>query len=91
MSLTVGPQTGSPTAPCLTGLADSARIHGARDVAVGFVALLDALTEVLCRLLGTELALRILEQATGASLEAVPVTVPSPPAGPELPTMVDES
>ncbi len=78
VALTVGPRTGPRTAPYLTGLADNARIHGAMNVAAGVVALLGALTEALCRLLGDELAVRILEQSAGASVAtAVPVTVPS--------------
>ncbi len=78
VSVTVVLRKEPPSAPCLTGLADSARIHGATNVAVGFVALLDALSDALCRLLGTELGVRILEQTAGASVEtAVPVTVPS--------------
>ncbi|MBA3671063.1 MAG: hypothetical protein H0W68_03440 [Gemmatimonadaceae bacterium] len=78
VSLTLGARAESPTAPCLIGLAESARVHGATNVSVGFVALLGALTEALCRLLGTELAVSILEQTAGASVEtATTVTVPS--------------
>lgn len=50
--------------PCLTGLAESARAHGAKATAEGVVAVLAALAELIGRLIGDDLAASLFEQST---------------------------
>lgn len=51
---------------CLDGLAESAQIHGSRAAAEGVTAVLTALIELLGRLIGEDLAIRLVEQSVPA-------------------------
>lgn len=57
-------------AVCLEGLVESARIHGEGAVADGVAGVLTALTELLGRLIGDDLALRLIEHAGPAESPA---------------------
>ena len=49
--------------PSLNGFADSAKAHGVQTTADGAIALLAVLTDLIGRLIGTDLALNLLEQS----------------------------
>jgi hypothetical protein len=51
---------------CLEGLAESARIHGADAAADGVAAILTALIDLLGRLIGQDIAMRLAEQGVPA-------------------------
>jgi len=51
------------SAVCLDRLAESARIHGADAAADGVAAILTALIELLGRLIGQDIAMRLVEQS----------------------------
>jgi hypothetical protein len=51
------------SAVCLDGLAESARTHGAGAAADGVTAILAALIELLGRLIGDDIAIRLVEQS----------------------------
>jgi hypothetical protein len=51
------------SAVCLERLAESARIHGANAAADGVAAILTALIELLGRLIGQDIAMRLVEQS----------------------------
>jgi len=55
------------SAVCLDGLAESARIHGADATADGVAAILTALIELLGRLIGQDLAMRLVEESAPAA------------------------
>jgi hypothetical protein len=54
------------SAACLERLAESARIHGANAAADGVAAILTALIELLSRLIGQDIAMRLVEQSVPA-------------------------
>ena len=54
------------SAVCLERLAESARIHGADAAADGVAAILTALIELLGRLIGPDIAMRLVEQSVPA-------------------------
>jgi hypothetical protein len=54
------------SAVCLERLAESARIHGADAAASGVAAMLTALIELLGRLIGQDIAMRLVEQSVPA-------------------------
>jgi hypothetical protein len=54
------------SAVCLERLAESVRIHGAAATADGVAAILTALIELLGRLIGQDIAIRIVEQSVPA-------------------------
>jgi hypothetical protein len=54
------------SAGCLEGLADSAHIHGTEAAADGVAAILTALIELLGRLIGQDIAMRLVEQSVPA-------------------------
>jgi hypothetical protein len=54
------------SAVCLEGLAESARTHGAAAAADGVAAILTALIELLGRLIGEDIAMRLVEQSIPA-------------------------
>ena len=54
------------SAVCLERLAESARIHGTNAVADGVAAILTALIELLGRLIGQDIAMRLVEQSVPA-------------------------
>ena len=56
----------SQSAVCLDGLAESARLHGAGAATDGVVAILTALIDLLGRLIGEDLAMRLVEQSVPA-------------------------
>jgi hypothetical protein len=49
--------------PCLSGLSDTARAHGAPAAAEAIVAVVAALGDLLARLIGDDLAIGLLEQS----------------------------
>jgi len=51
---------------CLERLAESARIHGANAATEGVAAMLTALIELLGRLIGQDIAMRLVEQSVPA-------------------------
>ena len=51
------------SAICLERLAESARTHGADAAADGVAAILTALIELLARLIGQDIAMRLVEQS----------------------------
>ena len=55
------------SAVCLERLAESARLHGADAAADGVAAILTALIELLGRLIGEDIAMRLLEPSGPAS------------------------
>jgi hypothetical protein len=55
------------SAVCLEGLAESARLHGAHAAADGVAAILTALIELLGRLIGQDIAMRLVEQSVQAA------------------------
>ncbi len=55
------------SARCLTGLAESARLHGASATAEGLVAMLASLADGLGRLIGNDIAENLLEQCVTGS------------------------
>jgi len=55
------------SAVCLEGLAESAHIHGADATADGVAAILTALIELLGRLIGEDIAMRLVEQSVTAA------------------------
>jgi hypothetical protein len=54
------------SAVCLEGLVESAHIHGAGAAADGVAAILSALIELLGRLIGHDIAMRVVEQSVPA-------------------------
>jgi len=58
------------SAVCLERLAESARIHGANAAADGVAATLTALIELLGRLIGQDIALRLVEHSLQADAAA---------------------
>jgi hypothetical protein len=58
------------SAVCLERLADSARIHGASAAVDGVAAILTALIELLSRLIGQDIALRLVEHSLQADAAA---------------------
>ena len=60
---------------CLTGLAESARTHGARATAEGIVGLLAALAGAIGRLIGDDLTVNVLEHgAAGPAPSVLPLS-----------------
>lgn len=57
----------STASPSLSGFGASARVHGVHATADGAVALLAVLTDLIGRLIGTDLALKLLEQSAPGS------------------------
>ena len=55
------------SAVCLERLAESARLHGADAAADGVAAVLTVLIELLGRLIGEDIAMRLLEQSGPAT------------------------
>ena len=55
------------SAVCLEGLAESAHIHGASAAADGVAAILTALIELLGRLIGEDIAMRLVDQSVPAA------------------------
>jgi hypothetical protein len=55
------------SAICLEGVAESVRIHGADAAADGVAAILTALIELLGRLIGEDIAMRLVEQSVPAA------------------------
>lgn len=62
------------SAVCLEGLAENARIHGADAAAHGVAAILTALIELLGRLIGQDIAMRLVEQSVPADAPDDPRT-----------------
>jgi len=56
------------SAVCLERLVESARIHGANAAADGVAAILTALIELLGRLIGLDIAMRLVEQSIPADV-----------------------
>ena len=54
---------GGATDSCLEGVAESVQVHGASAVAAGLEAMLVALLELLGRLIGEDMATRLIEQS----------------------------
>jgi hypothetical protein len=61
----------SSQSPRLVGMAASARTYGAHEIAEGVIALLAALIELLCRLIGDDLALKLLEPCAAPTDRAI--------------------
>ena len=57
----------SSASPSLNGFAESAKAHGVQATAEGVIALLAVLTDLIGRLIGTDLALNLLEQSAPRS------------------------
>jgi hypothetical protein len=58
------------SAVCLDGLPESVRVHGAEAAAGGVAAILTALIDLLGRLIGPDLAMRLVEQSVTADAPA---------------------
>ncbi len=68
-------------APCLSGLAESARAHGAQAATDGVITLLAALADLIGRLIGDDLAASLLDQSAivqPINGQAVAVGPPAP-------------
>lgn len=53
----------SPADPTLDGLSDAARAYGGQEALAGFTSVLAAVTELLGRLIGEDMAVHLMEQA----------------------------
>ena len=53
--------------PSLAGFAESAKVHGVQATTDGAIALLAVLTDLIGRLIGTDLALNLIEQSAPRS------------------------
>lgn len=86
--------TASGQSPCLIGLDEAARTHGAKAVADGVVAMLATLVDAIGRLIGDDLATSVFEQSTTVQPSSSPVRGPGADRTYHLPsaanTPVDE-
>jgi len=66
----------SATHPSLEGLAESVELHGADAISEGIVSTLMAFTDLLGRLIGEEMALRLIDQCAPGSEPEIDRTDP---------------
>jgi hypothetical protein len=66
--------------PCVTGLAEAVTAHGGKATADGLVAMMTALADLIGRLVGDDLGIRLFEQPAMTSSLNDPAVSPANPA-----------